>query len=234
MRPDDPALLALLLNAYAQGVFPMGTDAPVPAHKLGLAGARGRWVHWVTVDPRSIIPLDSFRPSRSLRSTVRAKKFVVTSNVAFARVIQSCAAVPRGTSSGGTWINPWIIDAFLTLHAAGHAHSIEAWLIDPAAPDAPPTLVGGLYGVQLGGAFCGESMFSRPDLGGTDASKVCLVHLVHHLRQRGFALLDTQYSNPHMDQFGIKNLPRAEYLGLIRSASAMTVDWGWPASLVER
>jgi leucyl/phenylalanyl-tRNA--protein transferase len=226
VRPDDPELIRLILSAYQRGVFPMGTaDTPVDPAALGLPGAFGPWVQWITVDPRSIIPLQTFHASRSLRAAVRSKKFVITSNNAFARVIQSCANVPRGTIAGDSWINPWIIDAFVTLHAAGHAHSIEAWL--PAqSPDASPTLVGGLYGVHLGGAFFGESMFSRPDLGGTNASKVCLVHLVAHLRRRGFALLDTQYSNPHMEQFGVRDVPRGEYLRLLRSAAAHEVGWG--------
>ncbi len=223
-----------MLSAYAQGIFPMGNDAPVPPGKLGLPGVQGRWVDWVTVDPRSIIPLETFRASRSLRAVVRARKFVITTNVAFARVVESCAQVPRAESSGGTWINPWILDAFVTLHGAGHAHSIEAWLPSAEATGETPgagvdpawTLVGGLYGVHLGGAFCGESMFSRPDLGGTNASKVCLVHLVNHLRKRGFVLLDTQYSNPHMEQFGVRDVTRAEYLEMVSAAAKMAVSWG--------
>ncbi|MFN8731173.1 MAG: leucyl/phenylalanyl-tRNA--protein transferase [Planctomyces sp.] len=132
-----------------------------------------------------------------------------------------------------TWINGWIIDAYTALHHAGHAHSIEAWLPEEPAADstrdhAEPArlrLVGGLYGVRLGAAFFGESMFSRPAIGGTDASKVCLVHLVAHLRAGGFALLDTQFSNPHIARFGPVDLPRARYMQRLAEALALSVPW---------
>ncbi|MFO0082003.1 MAG: leucyl/phenylalanyl-tRNA--protein transferase [Phycisphaerales bacterium] len=234
-RAADP--VALLLRAYALGAFPM---------------ARSRHeekVEFFTVDRRSIIPLDAapntpggMHIPASLARRVRSRRFIITADRAFSAVIRACAEprVPAAAEharaadhADDTWINGWIIDAYTALHHAGHAHSIEAWLPEEPAADstrdhAEPArlrLVGGLYGVRLGAAFFGESMFSRPAIGGTDASKVCLVHLVAHLRAGGFALLDTQFSNPHIARFGPIDLPRSRYMQRLAEALALSVPW---------
>ncbi len=200
-KPLDP--VDLLLNAYRAGAFPMaeGRDGPVSFYEA---------------DPRSILPLDdgALTISRSLRSAVNSGRFTVTADTDFPAVIRACADAPRE----GTWINDWIIDAYTRLHAAGHAHSIEA--------RREGMLVGGLYGVHIGGAFFGESMFSSSDAGGRDASKVCLVHLWRHLRRQGFSLLDTQIANDHMRQFGIVEVPRPDYLKHLAAAVKTPASWG--------
>ncbi|MBY0113454.1 MAG: leucyl/phenylalanyl-tRNA--protein transferase [Phycisphaerales bacterium] len=203
-------------------------------------------IEWVQPRHRALIPLDDrFRVARSLAQRVRSRRFLVTTDHAFANVISACASVPRprdagddGTSS--TWLCPGIIRAFLALHNKGHAHSIEAWLPVSQTPrpaaelllvrnlgpqSTPHVLVGGLYGVALGRVFCGESMFHRPDLGGTDASKVCLVHLVHHLRRRGFAILDSQIANDHVAQFGMEEVPAEEYLAQLAQVRDQSTQW---------
>jgi len=221
-RGDDTT--ALLLRSYAEGAFPMATSR------------RGR-VSFYKADPRSLLPLDdgALTVPRSLRAALRRTTLSFTSDRAFEQVLRLCADVPR--PDGGTWINDWIIKHYTRLHQRGHAHSIEAWLtpgpnplgtaIKPSAePFAAPVLVGGLYGVHLGGAFFGESMFSRPDLGGTDASKMCLVHLWHHLRRQRFALLDTQIANDHMRRFGIVEIAAADFSTVLAAAIATHADWG--------
>ena len=203
-------------------------------------------IEWVQPRHRALIPLDDrFRIRRSLAQRVRSRRFLITTDHAFASVISACASVPRPRdathdASSSTWLCPGIIQAFLALHNKGHAHSIEAWLpIDqtpkPAAElllvrnlgpqSTPHVLVGGLYGVALGRIFCGESMFHRPDLGGTDASKVCLVHLVHHLRRRGFAILDSQIANDHVAQFGMEEIPAERYLAQLAQLRDQHLEW---------
>lgn len=196
---------------YSDGWFPMN---------LGDAGTQ-----WVQPRDRGLIPLDErFRVPRSLRSKVRSGKFTITSDIALPRVLRGCSAPGRGRED--TWLTPDIIEVVELLHRAGHAHSVEAWLPgSPARPGDPGVLVGGLYGVALGAVFCGESMFSLPDLGGTDASKVCLVHLVHHLRRRGFAVLDAQLTNEHLEQFGCYEIPTPAYIELLRGHREHTRSW---------
>jgi leucyl/phenylalanyl-tRNA---protein transferase len=195
----------MIVLAYAQGLFPM---------------ARGRSarcaIDWYSPDPRAILPLDpprAFHVSHSLRQRLRRASYVVTFDRAFAQVITACAAARKREES--TWINPAIINAYSALHELGLAHSVEAW--DPTGEK----LLGGLYGVALGGAFFGESMFSRAP----DASKVCLVRLVEHLREAGYVLLDCQITNPHMQQFGVIEIPRAEYLARLEQAVRKKVEW---------
>ena len=193
----------LLIAAYCQGVFPM---------------ARSRFatgVDWYSPDPRAVLPLEKFQCPRSLRQAVAKKKFEVKHDADFPAVIRGCAS-PRNREND-TWINEQIIDSFTGLHRLGLAHSVEAWL--------GGRLVGGLYGVCLGGAFFGESMFHRPDDGGTDASKVCLAHLVDHLRARGFSLLDVQINSPHMTRFGTIEIPRKQYLAQLEDALRLDVKW---------
>jgi leucyl/phenylalanyl-tRNA--protein transferase len=173
------------------------------------ASRRGR-IHWFCPDPRAILPLDGFHLPRSLAKVVRGGRFAVTRDRAFEQVIAACSQ-PRANQPE-TWINPRIVEVYTQLHRAGLAHSVEAWSRDDEGGE--PTLVGGLYGVSLGAAFFGESMFSRR----TDASKVCLVHLVEHLRTQGFTLLDVQFQTDHLARFGVTEIPRDDYLARLEQA----------------
>lgn len=182
----------LLLRAYASGIFPMSESANDPE------------IYWVRPEQRGIIPLDKFHISRSLQKTLKRAPFQIRFNTAFNQVLEGCA-IRRGPHSG-TWINQTIRDGYNALHEAGHCHSVEAW--------QNGHLVGGLYGVSLGGAFFGESMFSHV----TDASKICLVHLVEHLRTRGFQLLDTQFTTEHLQRFGAIEVPASTYEDMLLPA----------------
>lgn len=190
----------LLLWSYRRGIFPM---ADLSADRID----------WYSPDPRGVIPLDAFRVRKSLQRVVKRGDFEIRSDSAFEEVIRACAD-PRGSD----WINDRLIRAYSELHDLGYAHSVEAWLGDK--------LVGGLYGVQIGGAFFGESMFSRPKVGGTNSSKVCMVHLVRWMRHRKFTLLDSQYWNRHLNQFGCIEIPREEYLRKLQEAVDAPVTWG--------
>jgi leucyl/phenylalanyl-tRNA--protein transferase len=173
-----------LLNAYAQGIFPM-------ADRDGV-------IRFYTADPRGVIPLDppeAFHVPGTLRQIVKQNRFDVRINHDFEGTMRGCMA----NREDGTWINDSLIRAYRELHELGFAHSVEAW--------QDGELAGGLYGVSLGGAFFGESMFHRR----TDASKVALVHLVHRLRERKFELLDTQATTPHLRKFGCVDIPAREY-----------------------
>ncbi|HVT24078.1 MAG TPA: leucyl/phenylalanyl-tRNA--protein transferase [Rhizomicrobium sp.] len=182
----------ILLRAYAEGIFPM-------AERRGDSD-----LFWVSPEMRGIIPLDAFHIPRRLARTVRSDRFKVTADMAFADVMRACAEpAPDRPES---WINDEILRLYTALHAAGHAHSIECW--------RDGKLVGGLYGVKLGGAFFGESMFTRE----RDASKVALVHLVARLRRGGFSLLDTQFLTAHLARFGTIEIPRAQYHDLLARA----------------
>ncbi len=182
----------VLLRAYSIGLFPMAESADDPE------------IFWVEPEMRGIIPLDSFHVSKSLAKTIRKAPFEIRINTAFEAVMAACAepAPDRPT----TWINETIKSLYSSLHRIGHAHSVEAW--------EDGKLVGGLYGVSLGSAFFGESMFSRR----TDASKICLVHLVERLRAKGFTLLDTQFTTEHLKTFGAIDIPRAQYTRLLEKA----------------
>lgn len=182
----------LLLRAYASGVFPMAESAD------------DQEVFWVRPEMRGIIPLDGFHVPKSLMKTVRRQIFDIRMDTDFDGVVAGCAEATEGRRS--TWINRPIRDAYRALFDAGHCHTVEAWREE--------RLVGGLYGVTLGRAFFGESMFSRE----TDASKVCLVHLVGHLKTRGFVLLDTQFTTQHLKRFGALDLPRRQYEKLLEEA----------------
>ncbi|MDX1923459.1 MAG: leucyl/phenylalanyl-tRNA--protein transferase [Alphaproteobacteria bacterium] len=184
----------LLLEAYSIGVFPMSDDAKSDA------------IYWVNPKHRGIIPLEQFHVPKRLARTVRSGRYRVTINTCFEKVIRACAEIKRGDSK--TWINEMIITNYTRLHHMGHAHSVEVWEGDK--------LVGGLYGISLGTAFFGESMFSTA----RDASKVALVHLVARLIKQGYTLLDAQFINDHLKQFGIIEIPREEYHGFLRLALA--------------
>ena len=175
----------LLLRAYSIGMFPMSESADDPE------------LFWVEPDIRGIIPLDGFHVSKSLQKAIRKATFDIRFDTAFDQVVEKCAEAAEDRPS--TWINQQIKDLYGALHRLGHAHSVEAWEGD--------VLVGGLYGVTLGSAYFGESMFSRR----TNASKICLVHLVERLRERGFTLLDTQFTTDHLVTFGAIDIPKAEY-----------------------
>lgn len=192
-----------LLTAYANAIFPM-------------ADPDTGEIHWYSPDPRGIIPLDLFHVPKNLSRLVRQGKFDIRSDSAFEQVMRHCAK-PR-SEINGSWMTEELLQEYLTLHEHGYAHSVEAW--------RDGRLVGGLYGVHLGGAFFGESMFSLPHLGGSNSSKVCMVHLVQWLKRRGFTLLDTQFVNDHLLQFGCVEIPRREYVKRLRDAIALEVTWG--------
>ena len=192
--PDSGLSPELVLEAYRRGYFPM-------------AESRHGRVRWYTSDPRAVVPLDGFRVPRSLRQVLKKRRFSLTSDVAFPEVIAACADRVE------TWISDEVIDVYTALYRRGDAHSVEVW--------SGGTLAGGLYGVAIGGAFFGESMFSRE----SNASKVALVGLVWHLRERGFRLLDSQFMNEHMRQFGAVEIPRARYLRLLEQAVELRVTF---------
>jgi len=175
----------LLLRAYAVGIFPMAESR------------NAQEVHWIDPDRRGILPLDGFHVPRRLKRRLRRGDFEVRCNTAFGQVIRACALPSAGRRE--TWINPTIERLYVGLHEMGFAHSIEAW--------RDGRLSGGLYGVALGAAFFGESMFHRE----TDASKVALTHLVACLRKSDFQLLDTQFETPHLRQFGVVEIRREDY-----------------------
>lgn len=182
----------IVLRAYARGIFPMAESADDPA------------LFWIEPEQRGIIPLAGFHVPARLARTVRSERFAVTVDRAFEAVMEGCAEEAPGRTN--TWINGPIRELYGALHRHGHCHSIETWEGD--------RLVGGLYGVSLGGAFFGESMFHRA----RDASKVALVHLVARLIAGGYALLDTQFVTPHLETFGAVEVPRAKYRALLDEA----------------
>jgi leucyl/phenylalanyl-tRNA---protein transferase len=185
----------LLVSAYSSGWFPMAVD-------------HGE-IRWYSPDPRGVIPLDGFHLPSRLARVVRSGKFTVAIDRSFAEVMRACADSDRHDADPGTWISDEIVESYVELHRLGIAHSVETWQQD--------RLVGGLYGVALGGAFFGESMFHHA----TDASKVALVALVDRLRSRRFRLLDTQWVTPHLEQFGAVEIPRKKYLRLLAEALAV-------------
>ena len=183
----------ILEACYRVGAFPM-------------ADAYGH-IEFYRSDPRSVLEFEDLHVSRSLERVIRKETFEVRVNEDFEGVIRACA------NREETWISPEIVDAYIRLHHAGKAHSVEAY--------ADNKLAGGLYGVALGGAFMGESMFTRR----RDASKVCFVYLVERLRERGFVLLDCQIQNPHLARFGAREIPEQEYLR--RLQHALTLERGF-------
>jgi leucyl/phenylalanyl-tRNA--protein transferase len=185
----------LLISAYSSGWFPMAVD---PGD-----------IRWYSPDPRGVIPLDGFHVPSRLARVSRRGAFQVERDRAFDAVIRACAESDRHDDDPGTWIDREIVESYNELHRLGSAHSVETW--------QDGRLVGGLYGVALGGAFFGESMFHRS----TNASKVALVALVEHLRARGFRLLDIQWVTPHLEQFGAVEIPRAVYLEQLEDALAV-------------
>ena len=182
----------LLLRAYATGIFPMSESQNDPN------------VYWVEPEMRGILQLDQFHVPKSLKKVVRKNKFEIHCDRAFEQVLDFCAEPAAGRDV--TWINQSIRDNVIKLHEMGFAHSVECWREDK--------LVGGLYGISLGAAFFGESMFSKE----SDASKVALVHLIARMRLGGFKLLDTQFTTDHLSRFGVIEIPSAQYLDLLDDA----------------
>src|SRR5438876_8371741 len=183
----------MVINAYAQGIFPM-------------SDADGT-IHWYAPDPRAILEHENLHVARSLGATMRKGIYEVRMDTAFEEVMRCCAAREE------TWINEVFIETYTQLHYAGLAHSVEAW--------KDGALVGGLYGVALRRAFMGESMFSHA----TDASKVCLVSLVHHLKARGYLLHDTQFLTPHLQSLGVTEIPRSVYEHRLHQALQKQCTW---------
>ena len=188
-----------MLRAYRAGLFPMAETR------------RGDRLYWLDPELRGVLPLGGFHLSRRLRRTVVGGGFRVTADRDFAGVIAACAAPGEGRED--TWINRDIERLFTALHVRGHAHSVEVWQGE--------VMAGGLYGVVLGGAFFGESMFSVA----RDASKVALVHLVARLRLGGFTLLDTQFVTAHLSQFGAVEVPRERYKAMLEAAAGVAASW---------
>lgn len=184
MEPEFTA--ELVLRAYTAGIFPMGHDDGI--------------IRWYSPDPRCIIPLDEFHTSKRLARTIRQGKFALKVNADFEKIMRLCA------ERESTWITDEIVRVYCELHKHGFAHSVEAYLDGQIA--------GGLYGVSIGGAFMGESMFHIA----TDASKVCLAYLVERMKERGFILLDSQYVTDHLSTFNAIQISRQEYLERLRDA----------------
>ncbi len=188
-----------LLSCYRRGVFPMADAHDDPNLFL------------VDPDERGILPLEAFHIPKRLRRTLRRDPFRVTCDTAFTRVVEACAEPTAGRES--TWINAPILNLYSALHRRGYAHSVECW--------SGEALVGGLYGVSLGGAFFGESMFSRA----TDASKIALCYLVARLLAGRFVLLDAQFHNPHLEQFGLVEISRREFKARLATALEEEADF---------
>ena len=193
----------MLLQAYRAGIFPMAERRDDVS------------LFWVSPDARGILPLDKFHLPKRLARTIRSDHFTVKADTAFAEVMQLCAAPAPGREE--SWINAEILSLYTALHRMGHAHSIECW--------RDGRLVGGLYGVKIGAAFFGESMFSRE----RDASKVALAHLVARLKNGGFRLLDTHFITSHLAQFGAIEISRNAYLALLAAALERDADFYCPA-----
>jgi len=192
-RKKPPLTPELLISAYEQGIFPMGSR---------------RGIDWYLPDPRGILPLERFHASKSLMQTVRSGRYEVRTDVDFEGVMRACADRPESS-----WITDEIVAVYCRLHAEGLAHSVECY--------RDGRLEGGLYGVHLGGAFFGESMFHR----GRDASKVALVALVDRMKRQGFTLLDVQFATDHLNRFGVVEIPCAEYLQRLGEALRQRCQW---------
>jgi leucyl/phenylalanyl-tRNA---protein transferase len=210
LEPDSPE--AMLLSAYQQGVFPM-------------ADPETGEIEWFCPNPRAVLDVSpgGFHVPRSLARVLRRRTFEFTTDEDFEGVMRGCAASnPRFPAREQSWIDERLIRVYTNVHRAGHAHSIEAWREHAGRR----TLVGGIYGVSIGAAFFAESKFCRPQSGGTDASKACLAVLVEHLRERGFTVLDVQFPNRHLEQFGLHLVSRASFLTQLATATAHAATWG--------
>jgi leucyl/phenylalanyl-tRNA--protein transferase len=201
---DDPVFTPeLVVHGFSLGYFPMADGRHTPG--VGLYRS----------DPRGVMPLDGFHRGRTLARLIRSGVFDVRRDTAFDEVIRACATPRPGDTD--TWINDEIIAVYEELHRRGITHSVEAWRDD--------RLVGGLYGVHLRGAFFAESMFHRPELGGSGASKVCVAHLVDHLRDRGFRLLDLQMVTPVTVSLGAIEVPEERFMALLARALSSNAEF---------
>ncbi len=189
----------IIMEAYRQGFFPMADGAESPFY------------HFYRPEMRGQLSIPHLHIPKRLLKTVKQFPYEMTINKDFEGVINGCAQSKKGRSS--TWINKPIKEAFLNLHVLGHAHSVECW--------QDGKLVGGLYGLAMGAVFCGESMFSTA----TDASKIALIHLCARLSQGGFTVLDTQFTNVHLEQFGIYEIPQEEYVVFIQDEMKKDADF---------
>ena len=188
-----------ILKGYSLGIFPMSESFDDPK------------IYWINPKKRGIIPIKDFKISKSLKKEIKKNKFKITINKNFNKVITNCAKKTKNRPK--TWINKKIIDSYSNLHEIGHAHSIEAWFQNK--------LVGGLYGVSLGSAFFGESMFSTM----SNASKICLIYLIANLQTKGFILLDTQFVNPHLKKLGAIEISRKKYLKILGNSLKKNIDF---------
>ncbi|MEJ0062711.1 MAG: leucyl/phenylalanyl-tRNA--protein transferase [Alphaproteobacteria bacterium] len=191
----------ILLRAYRAGIFPMAEDASATE------------LFWYDPPERAVLPLDRFHVPGRLARTIRKRPYRITADRDFSAVIAACAAPNAAMKRGRTWINEEIAGLYTALHRQGHAHSLEAW--------RDGRLAGGIYGVSIGGAFFGESMFSTA----TDASKICLVYLAALLRRQGYALFDAQFMTPHLRQFGATEISRADYHERLRNALSLQCEF---------
>ena len=189
----------IILKGYSLGIFPMSESFDDPK------------VYWINPKKRGVIPIKDFKISKSLKKEIKRSKFKITINKNFNEVITNCAKKTKNRPK--TWINKKIIDSYSSLHELGHAHSIEAWFQNK--------LVGGLYGVSLGSAFFGESMFSTM----SNASKICLVYLIANLNMKGFTLLDTQFVNPYLKKLGAIEISRKKYLKILGNSLKKNIDF---------
>ena len=189
----------IILKGYSLGIFPMSESFDDPK------------VYWINPKKRGVISIKDFKISKSLKKEIKKKKFKITINKSFNEVITNCAKKTKNRPK--TWINKKIIDSYSNLHEIGHAHSIEAWFQNK--------LVGGLYGVSLGSAFFGESMFSTM----SNASKICLVYLIANLNKKGFTLLDTQFVNPYLKKLGAIEISRKKYLKILGNSLKKNIDF---------
>lgn len=203
-------------TADRRGLVAVGGDLSVPRLLLAYRSGIFPWtfdpITWWSPNPRAIFELDSFQPLRSLARLLRRNPFAVTRNRAFRAVMEGCATSAPGRET--TWITPEFIAAYTRLHELGHAHSVECW--------QGAELVGGIYGVSVGGLFAGESMFHRA----SNASKVALCHLIAHLRERGFDLFDVQMLTPVTRQLGAVEIPREDYLRRLAGAATRACSFG--------
>ena len=188
-----------ILKGYSLGIFPMSESFEDPN------------IYWINPKKRGVIPINDFKISKSLKKEIKRNKFKITINEDFNEVIKNCAKKTKVRPT--TWINKEIIKLYSNLHSIGHAHSIEAWYQNK--------LVGGLYGVSLGSAFFGESMFSKM----SNASKICLVHLIANLRIKKFRLLDTQFINPYLKKLGAIEIAKKEYLKMLGDSLNKNADF---------